>query len=145
LAQEKGFKAFWQKVTRSRVETEFSSQVVSLYLTPFAEKQGWQAVELDEFRQQTIQACQKLIAQSEALFETTAFEFTDAELAALVKETEIATLSESVLAHLATMPQAVDLLTDSLKAFLVYENLLGQALLFFLLEELRKNERFSVC
>jgi tRNA A-37 threonylcarbamoyl transferase component Bud32 len=143
LAQEKGFKAFWQKVARSRVDTEFSNQVVTLYLTPFAEKQGWQAVELDEFRQQTIQTCQALVAQSEALFETTAFEFTDAELAALVKETEIATLSESVLAHLATMPQTADLLTDSLKAFLVYENLLGQALLFFLLEELRKNERFQ--
>jgi formylglycine-generating enzyme required for sulfatase activity/tRNA A-37 threonylcarbamoyl transferase component Bud32 len=143
LAQEKGFKAFWQKVARSRVDTEFSNQVVTLYLTPFAEKQGWQAVELDEFRQQTIQTCQALVAQSEALFETTAFEFTDAELAALVKETEIATLSESVLAHLATMPQAVDLLTNSLKEFFAYQNLLGQALLFFLLEELRKNERFQ--
>jgi len=63
------------------------------------------------------------VAQSEALFETTAFEFTNAELAVLVNETEIATLSALVLEYIDSMPQTADFLTDSFKVFLVYENL----------------------
>ena len=143
LASDENWRGFWQKITDSKVEHEFSSQIVDIYLEPFAEAQGLQGFALDEFRQQAIQDCQALAVQKEMLFQIAQFQLTEAELAALVNASEIATVSELVIAHLQSVAQTRDLLSEPLAQFLAYQNLLGYALLFFLNEELRNNERFK--
>ncbi len=141
LASEDRWQAFMQQITDSQVEREFSGQIVGLYLEPFAEQQGLQGAALDEFRNQAITDCQMLADQKAALFQIAEFELTEAELAALINDTEIATLSELVLAHLQSV--APGLLSEPLTQFLAYHNLLGHAVWFFLQEELRDNERFA--
>ena len=143
LASDESWRGFWNKITDSKVEREFSSQIVDLYLAPFAEAQGLQGFALDEFRQQAIQDCQVLAAQKEMLFQIAQFQLTESELAALVNASEIATVSELVIAHLQSVAQTRELLSEPLAQFLAYHNLLGYALLFFLNEELRDNERFK--
>ncbi|RKZ90930.1 MAG: hypothetical protein DRR19_08665 [Candidatus Parabeggiatoa sp. nov. 1] len=143
LASDESWQSFWQKITDSQVEREFASQIVGFYLEPFAKVLGLQGTALDEFRQQAICDCQALAAQKEALFQIAQFQLTEAELAALVNESEIATLSELVIAHLQSVAQTRELLSEPLAQFLAYHNLLGHALLFFLTEELRDNQRFQ--
>jgi len=143
LASDDSWQNFWQKITESQLEQELSSQIVGLYLEPFAQAQGLQGPALDEFRQQAIQDCQALAAQQESLFQIAQFQLTEAELAALVNDSEIATLSELVIAHLQSVAETRALLSEPLAQFLAYHNLLGHALLFFLNEALRDNERFK--
>jgi serine/threonine protein kinase len=143
LASDESWRGFWQKIMDSKVEYEFSSQIVDIYLEPFAEAQGLQGSALDEFRQQAIQDCQALAVQKEMLFQIAQFQLTEAELAALVNASEIATVSELVIAHLQSVAETQELLSEPLTQFLAYHNLLGYALLFFLNEELRDNERFK--
>jgi len=143
LASEVSWQAFMQQITDSQVEREFSGQIVGLYLEQFAEQRGLQGPALNEFRNQAIADCQALADQKAALFQIAEFELTEAELAALVNDTEIATLSELVLAHIQSVAQTQDLLNERLAQFLAYHNLLGHAVWFFLQEELRDNERFA--
>jgi serine/threonine protein kinase/uncharacterized protein YukE len=143
LASDDSWQNFWQKITESQLEQELSSQIVGLYLEPFAQAQGLQGPALDEFRQQAIEDCQALAAQKESLFQIAQFQLTEAELAALVNESEIAALSELVIAHLQSVAETRALLSEPLAQFLAYHNLIGHALLFFLNEALRNNERFK--
>jgi len=143
MASDDSWQNFWQKITESQIEQELSSQIVGLYLEPFAQAQGLQGPALNEFRQQAIQDCQALAAQQENLFQIAQFQLTEAELAALVNDSEIATLSELVIAHLQSVAETRVLLSEPLAQFLAYHNLLGHAVLFFLNEALRDNERFK--
>jgi len=143
LASNDSWQQFWQKITESRVDKEFSSQITALYLTPFAQAQGLQSAALEVFCHQTIQDCQALAEQKDKAFQLATFNLTETELATLVNETEVATLSELALAHLQSVPETQALLTEPLVQFLAYNNLLGHALLFFLNEEWRDNERFK--
>ena len=87
LSSKNQWQSFWQKITDSQVKREFAGQIVAKYLQPFAKEQRWDEAEL------ALKTCQALTNQYETLFKIAPFELTDDELAALVNETEIASLS----------------------------------------------------
>ncbi|MEN8218929.1 MAG: serine/threonine-protein kinase, partial [Pseudomonadota bacterium] len=143
LASDESWRSFIQKVAQSRVESEFSAQVFSVYLQPFAESEALQAEALQQFRQECIVNCRALAEQKDHLFEFEEFGLSEAELAALLQDCEIEVLSQLLLEHLQSVAQTAEVLNPSLVKFLAYKNLLGHAVLFFLREQLRDNPRFE--
>jgi len=143
LASDESWRSFIQKVTQSRVESEFSAQVFSVYLQPFAESEGLQAEALQQFRNECMVNCRALAEQKDHLFQLEQFGLSEPALAALLQDCEIANLSQLLLEHLQSVAQTAEVLNPSLIKFLAYKNLLGHAVLFFLREQLRDNPRFE--
>lgn len=143
LASDDSWHSFVLKVAQSRVESEFSNQVFSVYLQPFAEAEAWQAETLQQFRHKFMVNCRSLAEQKDYLFNLDEFSLSETELAALLQDCEISVLSQLLLKHLQSVAQIAETLNPSLVKFLAYKNLLGHALLFFLREQLRHNPRFE--
>jgi hypothetical protein len=137
LASDESWRSFIRKVAQSRVESEFSAQVFSVYLQPFAESEGLQDEALQQFRNECMVNCRALAEQKDHLFQIEQFGLSEAQLAALLQDCEIANLSQLILEHLQS--QTAYVLNPSLVKFFAYKNLLGHAVLFFLREQLRSN------
>ncbi len=124
--------AFLQKFTHSKLTREFSDQIDSLYLQLFAK-----AIEKEstsELRQQLIEQIERLSEQP-LTFEAENTPFTDTELAAFINDKGTSSITDLVLEQLGNR------VPDLLAQFLHYHELLGNAILFFLRERLRKDER----
>ncbi|MEK8015502.1 MAG: right-handed parallel beta-helix repeat-containing protein [Candidatus Parabeggiatoa sp.] len=130
-------RSFWQKLISSNVESEFSQRIEQDYLQPFARLQDLSITELSRFRQTTFEQCKFLARQT--LFQADNVSFTEAELANIINETGTVTITDLVLELMEAQPS----LDEHLVAFFKYKELLGNAILFFLYEQLRKEPRFE--
>jgi serine/threonine protein kinase len=122
-------------LTNSKIIDEFAEQVESNYLPSFAAKYDLKAESLSVFCTETIKQCQTLSDSKTLVFSGDNEILNKQELAALISDNETLSITELVLKELS--------LNESLRNFLCYNDLLGSAILFFLEEEFRKNERFQ--
>jgi formylglycine-generating enzyme required for sulfatase activity/tetratricopeptide (TPR) repeat protein len=134
LAAPKQKLAFLQQLTRSKVSREFSAQIESHYFQPFAAQQGVSGeLALKSLRQQLIEPL-KVLAKRPLHLEAEDSCFTEAELAELIHEQGDLAITDLVLEQIAPVD-------ETLAAFLCYEELLGNAILFFWREIIRQDSR----
>jgi len=126
---------FWKTLLESRIEQEFSQHIEQDYLLPFAQQQNLSTEALSKFRQTALEQCKRLAKCT--LFQADNVPFTETELASFVTETGTFAITDLVLAQVS-IP-----LDDSVRDFLSYKELLGQAILFFLHENLRNDTRMA--
>jgi len=106
-------------------------------LLPFAKQSGVQDEELAMFRKQAIDSLGKFAKNTEKLFEIE--KIIEENLAAIVGYRDTFTITEILLEQM----QPIVPIDDSLAAFLRYDELLGNAVLFFFRELVRKDERLA--
>jgi parallel beta-helix repeat protein len=139
--------AFLQKLTRSKITREFSDQLDQYYLQPFAQERGLDNEELPALRKRLLEKIKKLAKQT-TIFEAENVALTESELAAFINHTGTLAITELVLEQLFNQgPEFFERIgftfedEEELVAFLRYGELLGNAVLFFFRERLRKDER----
>ncbi len=115
------------------ISREFSEQLEQNYLQPFVAQQ--QVPNLDEFRQQAIETLKLLTKNTEKLFEIK--EISEQDLAAFINYREPLAITDIALEQM----QRLAPVHDTLAAFLRYQELLGNAILFFFRERLSKDEQ----
>ncbi|RKZ57145.1 MAG: hypothetical protein DRR08_19775 [Candidatus Parabeggiatoa sp. nov. 2] len=135
LATPKNQQGFWKTLFQSNVNRELVTRIERDYLRPFAKQQGLTAAQLQTFRQTAAQQCQKVAKLT--LFQGDNVVFSEAELATFVTSNGASSMTDLVLEHIQAD------LDDRVVALLRYKELLGNAVLFFLHEQLRKDERFN--
>ena len=135
LATPENQQGFWQTLFQSNINRELATRIEQHYLRPFAKQQGLTAAELQVFRQTAAQQCQSVAKRT--LFQADNVRFSEAELASFVTSDGTHSITDLVLEQIQ-----VDL-DQRVVALLRYNELLGNALLLFLHEQLRKDERFN--
>ncbi|RKZ77726.1 MAG: hypothetical protein DRR19_27515, partial [Candidatus Parabeggiatoa sp. nov. 1] len=130
--------AFLQKLSDSKLTHEFSEQINSHYLQPFVAQRGVQSEALPELRQQFIEQLKEL-SKLPPIFSGEDCPLTESELAAVVNHKGTLAITESVLEQL----RGVTSLDESLEAFLRYNELLGNAILYFFGAQLEKDARVN--
>ncbi|MCK5522289.1 MAG: tetratricopeptide repeat protein [Thiomargarita sp.] len=129
-APDKTF-AFTDKIFQSKITREFAAKIEKHYFQPFAEKRNGEA--LSSFRKQLIDNIKVLSKRTEK------FQFekvTEEDLVALINPQKTIAITDLVIEQIAPLD---DLVAD----FFRYEGLLGNALLFFFRECLRRDERLK--
>ncbi len=107
------------------------------YLQPFAKEHGLSNEELLTFQSNAAKSLKFFAKQKDQLFQIE--EITDEDLMALIRYKNSAELSDLVLEQMRHIAP----LDDTLAAFLRFEGLLGDSLLFFFQEIVRKNKPFK--
>lgn len=133
VAPEAQARSLWNRLVASKVTREFSCQVLAEYLEPFAQERGLAGEALGTLRSQAVIMCQALARRKEELFPDS--RFPEADLAALLQESFSAEVSALVLEQVGPVDPA------ELAELLAYRDLLGDAVLFFFHERMRKDER----
>jgi len=124
--------AFVQKLTHSKLSREFSTQIEPYYLQPFAAQQGDSAV--SKLRQQLLEQLKVLSKQAPIFQDANKNPFSESELTALIHHQGADAITDLILEQIAP-------LDETLAAFLRYDELLGNAVLFFFRERIRKDSR----
>jgi formylglycine-generating enzyme required for sulfatase activity len=137
LATKENQRGFLKSIFQSKIKNEFSQQLTQEYLHPFAEQQGWEGARLAAFRDSAVKECQKMAQLT--LFEKQHCAFSANELATFLTQSEPTSMTELVL-DLLKPRYALD---QALFSCLCFKELLGNAVLFFLQEQLRKEPRFQ--
>ncbi|MDM8567079.1 leucine-rich repeat domain-containing protein [Candidatus Halobeggiatoa sp. HSG11] len=135
LAEPENQRGFWQSLLQANVESEFSQSLEQDYLLPFASDLDDE--KLAKFRQVAIKQCQQMAGLT--LFQADNVRFSEAELASFVTVDGASSLTD-VIVELVQTQQALD---EQVLDFLQFKELLGNAVLFFLYEQLRKEPRFQ--
>ncbi|HEC85860.1 MAG: hypothetical protein DRR08_10330 [Candidatus Parabeggiatoa sp. nov. 2] len=130
---------FTQKIFNAKITREFAEQIEHHYLQPFTKADGVQSfsVALPDFRQQTVKALKHFAKHKDELFQFK--EITEEDLAALISYRDTLAISDLVLEQMRRIAP-VD---DTLAAFLCFDGLLGDAVLFFFRELIRQDERLE--
>jgi len=128
-------RGFWQTLFQSKVQNDFATHFEPDYLRPFAQQQSLSDEQLPAFRHTAVEQCNALAKHT--LFQADHVPFTEAELASFVTETGAFAITDLVLEQ---VPMSLD---KQVVAFLQSQELLGNAILFFLHEQLRKDARFE--
>jgi len=137
LATPENQRGFWQSLFQANVESEFSQRLERDYLLPFAQQAGLAAENLSTFRQTAVVQYQQMATLT--LFQADNVHFSEADLASFVTASGASSMTDLVL-ELVQTQQTLD---ERVMAFLQFKELLGNALLFFLYEQLRKEPRFQ--
>ncbi|HIE00324.1 MAG TPA: hypothetical protein EYP59_08555, partial [Thiotrichaceae bacterium] len=124
------------KIFQSNINHELATRIEQDYLQPFAQQQGLMAPELKTFRQTAAEQCLKL-AKRKTIFQADNVPFSEAELARFVTSNGATSITDLILENIQAD------LDERVIALLRYNALLGNALLFFLHEQLRKEDRFN--
>jgi len=121
----------YPKITR-----EFAAQIETHYWQPFV--QGNEAVQKQaDFRKLTIQSLKRFAKKTDHLFEIKAL--TEEDLSALVSHRQSFAITDVVLEQI----QRVETVDQDLAAFLRFEGLLGDSVLFFFRELIRQDPRLK--
>ena len=131
---EQNFSLF-QKLRHSKVTREFAQKIERHYLQPFAKQ--FEIQDLLEFRKQAIDSLGMFAKNTNQLFEIETI--TEENLAALVGYRDTFTITNILLEQM----QPIVPIDDTLAKFLRYDELLGNAVLFFFRELLRQDERLA--
>ncbi len=141
LASEQEMQSMWsrlvagvKKAAESNISKEFSTELQTHYLVPFASTHGLSGAALTQFCEQSIVFCKEIAAQREAVLPLNLFG--ELDWAELVNQS----LSLEVSGLLIERPPLVKL-DDKVSDFLQYNGLLGDAMLHFFREQMRRNER----
>ena len=129
-------RAFLQKLTQSALTREFSEQIDSHYLQPFAAQRGIIRAGLPDLRKQFLEQLQELSKQP-PIFQAEKTAFTEAELAAIIHSDGALAITDLVLEQL----RRVAPLDNTLEAFFRHNELLGNAVLYFFRAQLQKDVR----
>jgi parallel beta-helix repeat protein len=132
---------FLQKLTHSKIEREFSDQIEQLYFQPFVAQCGVQ-VEADQskLRSQLIDNIKKL-SKLPPIFSAEKRHLTEPELAAFIHYKGVLAITDVILEQLHQVPDYLAVRDDTVEAFFRFEDLLGNATLFFLHEIFRRDAR----
>ena len=125
--------AFTDKVFQSKITREFAAQIDHHYLKPFAAKRGVNTEVLSPLRKQLVENIKDLSKR------TAQFQFeqvTEEDLAALINYQGTIAITDLVIEQIAP-------LDDTVADFLRYEGLLGNAVVFFFRECIRRDERLK--
>lgn len=135
VAPEKRRASLWNNLTQSQITREFSQQVEQAYLQPFVAQHGG---ELAVVGKTMGEGCRGLAKLQNRLFE---FEATldDSALGEVLSYRGEAAVTALVLDEVAQHSS----LDADLGAFLRFNDLLGNAVLFFFHEQLRRDERVA--
>ena len=129
--------ALTQKIFNSKITREFAAQIEQHYLQPFAQQHGLKSDELQAFRKQAVKSLKAFAKHKDKLFQ---FEqLTDEDLVALISYRETFALTDLVLEQM----QCLEKVDDTLAAFLRFEGLLGESVVFFFRELVRQDERLE--
>ncbi len=121
----------YPKITR-----EFAAQIETHYWQPFV--QGNEAVQKQaDFRKLTIQSLKKYAKKTDHFFEIKAL--TEEDLSALVSHRQSVAITDIVLEQM----QRVETVDEHLAAFLRFDGLLGDSVLFFFRELIRQDPRLK--
>ncbi len=122
-------RVFWKALFQSKLENEFLQCIEQDYLQDFAQVQGIRnETALEAFRQTAVEQCKALAKLT--VFKADNVPFSKAEFASFVTDTGTFAITDLVLEQLPTP------LDKGLIAFLKYNELLGNAILFFLHKKL---------
>ena len=128
--------AFLQKYLHTKITREFADHIEINYLQKFAQEHGGQG-NLALLRKQLIEELKKAAKLKDKLFQIE--QITEEDLAALINYQGTFAITDLIL----TQMQNSAPLDDTLAAFLRHKDLLGNAILFFFRELLRKDERLE--
>ncbi|HID98984.1 MAG TPA: hypothetical protein EYP59_01680, partial [Thiotrichaceae bacterium] len=132
---------FLQKWTHSKIEREFADQIEQLYFQPFALQCGVQTeAEQRRLRCQLIDNIKKL-THFPPIFSEEKRDLTESELAAFIHYQGTLAITDLILKHNHTLPYYQAVRDETVEAFFRFEELLGNATLFFLHEIFRTDER----
>jgi serine/threonine protein kinase/archaellum component FlaC len=129
--------AFTQKMFNAKITREFAEKIDSHYFQPFVLEFGWKSDDLAAFRKQTVKALKEFAKHKDKIFQIE--EITEEDLAAFISYRDSFAITDLVLAQMRQIAK-VD---DTLAAFLSFNELLGDAVLFFFRELIRKDERLD--
>ena len=133
LAAPDKFFALTDEIFQSKITREFAAQIEKHYFLPFAEKQGIKSDALSPLRKQLVENVKDLSKRADQFqFE----EVTEEDLSALINYRGTIAITDLVIEQIVP-------LDDTVADFLHYEGLLGNALLFFFRERLRRDERLK--
>jgi len=124
---------FWKKLFQSKPEKKFLQCIEQDYLQDFVQVEGITSENLSAFREIAVEQCKALAKVTR--FKADNVPFSEAELAHFVTDTENFAISDLVLEQ---VPIALD---KRLSVFLKYNELLGNAILFFLHKNLGTDKR----
>ncbi len=129
---------FSQKLWNTKITREFAEQIEQQYLQPFIQSGATSEVpNLAEFRPQTVKTLTHFLKHQDQLFQLATL--TDDELSALISYRDTSKLTDLVLIEM----QRIVEVDDTIAAFLRFDNLLGDAILFFFREQLRQDDRLE--
>jgi hypothetical protein len=132
---------FFKKLTHSKIEREFADQIEQLFFQPFVAQCGVQ-VEADQskLRSQLIDNIKKL-SKLPPIFSAEKRHLTEPELAAFIHYKGVLAITDVILEQLHQVPDYLAVRDDTVEAFFRFEDLLGNATLFFLHEIFRRDAR----
>ncbi|EDN72778.1 hypothetical protein BGS_1183 [Beggiatoa sp. SS] len=136
LAKDDQKNQFIQILRHSKLSREFFEQIKTDYLQPFTAQHRLDKDTLGEDLLKQI----KPLSDLPPIFQAPDRPFTEIELAALVHEQGTLAITDLVLAQLQKQAP----LDDTLAAFFQYHELLGNAILFFFREIIRKDQRAKI-
>jgi serine/threonine protein kinase len=127
----------------SRNSIELAKQIIPNYLQPFATQRGWHDFTLQhQFCTETMAKCQILLKHKTLLFHGEATPLTETDVVAIMTDDSSLLITELMLEQLQHFEATRLHLNELFVAFLSENELLGTAILFFLDEVLRHNEKF---
>lgn len=128
----------WKKLLSDHVKKEFANQIIKNYFKPFADSQQFSNQELNAFALKLNQVCQSLTKYEQQLFQ---LQNNDLELGLIeiVHPHQSWAITELLINEIAKVIQ----LDQDIIAFFRYKELLGNGLLYFFHEQLRRDERLQ--
>ena len=117
-----------KKVRYPKITREFAKQIEDNYFKPFSEQNEVQSASF-------VKALQKWATKTDKLFEIK--EITEDDLSELIGHRKNLAISDLILAQM----EQIEPVDDTLAAFLRFNNLLGDSVLFFFREQFRKDAR----
>jgi serine/threonine protein kinase len=126
-----------QKIFNSKISREFAEQIDRHYLQPFAKQYGLSSQDLPAFRLTAAQSLKDFAKHKDKIspFE----QITDDDLMALISYRDTAAITDLIL----TQMQGITPVDDTLAAFLRHDGQLGDGVLFFFRELIRKDDRLE--
>ena len=122
---------------QSKVKRELAEQIEQLYFQPFAAQRE---TELNQLRRQLIDKINQL-SRLPPIFADEKRDLTESELAAFVHYKGGLAITDFILEQLNTQPDYQSVRDETVEAFFRFDELLGNATLFFLHEIFRRDDR----
>jgi formylglycine-generating enzyme required for sulfatase activity len=128
----------WKKLLSDNVKKEFANQIIKDYFKPFADSQQFSTRELNAFALKLYQVCQILIKHEKQLFQ---LQNNDLELGLIeiIHPHQSLAITELLIGEISKNIK----LDQDIIAFFRYKELLGNGLLYFFHEQLRRDERLQ--
>ncbi len=120
--------SFIKKVRHSKITREFAKQIEQSYFKPFSEQRQVPKLGL-------VKPLQKWAKNTDKLFKIK--QITEEDLSALIGHRKTLAISDLILAQM----QQIEVVDDNLAAFLRFNGLLGDSVLFFFREQFRQDAR----